>query len=243
MIKLFEKIESKDITMENALLFAKFNPERALEIAEILEKKGWYELIPDVFKIAPKDALRFVYTHQQYAADLALLMPKKIDEIINIIELPKDQLIKLAVKFPEKIINIVRINPDTISEIFFETMHYSVNEIKAENAKQKYDIVQTKISEVGQEFPDKIMPILKQVDKFRNKCNEAEEIIISTAKFFPQKATEIALTYNLELKVAIAVPSIAAKIALEKPELAFEIMKEVPASEKEIKEHFTIKKH
>lgn len=238
-----EKLEKKDITNENALLLVKFNPERALEIAEIIEKKGWYEKIPKIFELAPADTLQFIYRHPEHAADLAPLIREKIDEIINIIDLPRDQLKKLGLEFPDKILSISRINSGILPEMFYDAMQHASIIIKTELAKNHYNLIRTKISEVGQEFPDKIVPILKQVNDFRNKCNEAEEIIISTAIFFPQKAVEIALAYGLELKIAIEVPSVAAKIAIEKPELAFEIMEAAPESVKEIREHYTIKKN
>jgi hypothetical protein len=208
-----------------------------------LHRKGEDKKIIELFTISPRDTLRFIYEHPELASDLAVLVPDKVEEIISMIDLPKDQLVNLALKFPDKMLMIAKIEPDVIAKIFYEAMYlierYPTKDQKV--TRQKLDLIQTKISEIGQEFPDRIMPILKQMNEFANKFDEVKDIIIETAKFFPEKAVEIATFFKLEIEIAKSVPSIAAKIAIKRPELAFDIIKAVPASEKEITEHFTMK--
>lgn len=237
---MFEK-KKIDVTPENVLILTKFNPDMAMNFAEAMLKADIEAKIVEIFKIAPRDTLIFIYKHPDLASLLADLIPEKIDEIINMDELPNEQLIKLALSFDGKMLDIAKKNPKNIAEIFYEAMNSIDKKYKGQkNEDEAIKFIQKKISEIGEEFPDYILQIAKQINKF-SKCNHgAEKIIINTAKFFPEKAAEIALEFKLEKEIAKEVPSVAAKIAIEKPELAFEIMEMVPESEQVIRDHFTL---
>jgi len=240
VIKLTEKKNKIDITPENALILAKFNPKLALLIAEMLEKKGYDDKIVEVFRLAPRDTLKFIYQNPRFASQLVKVIPNKIDEIINMSNLPKEELVEIALCFPDKMLQIARIDPNSITLMFFEAMYNADKDPK--NEKKKIALIRQKVCEIGQEFPDHIMPILLKIKNSRKCEDEQKDIIIETAKFFPEKAVDIATFFNLEIDIAKEIPSVAAKIAIEKPELAFAIIEAVPPSEKEIREHFTLKK-
>jgi hypothetical protein len=228
-----------DINPENALILAKCNPKLALLIAEMLERKGDDEKIIEVFRLAPGDTLKFIYKNPRFASQLVKIIPDKVDEIINMPNLPKEELVEIALCFPDKMLRIARKNPDSITLMFFEAMYNADDDPKIE--KQKIALIKKKVCEIGQEFPDHIMPILSKIKDSRKCEDEQKGIMIETAKFFPEKAVDIATFFNLEIDIAREVPSVAAKIAIEKPLLAFAIIEAVPASEKEIREHFTLK--
>lgn len=234
-----EKKNKIEITPENALILAKCNPKLALSIAEMLEKKGCEEKIVEVFRLAPGDTLKFIYKNPRFASQLVRIIPDSIDEIINMTNLPKEELVEIALCFPDKMLQIARRDPDSITRMFFEAMYDADKNPKSE--KQKIALIKKKICEIGQEFPDRITPILSKIKDSRKCEDEQKGIMIETAKFFPEKAVDIATLFNLEIDIAKEVPSVAAKIAIEKPLLAFAIIEAVPASEKEIREHFTLK--